>query len=420
MINAKSIQIYNLLKQNFKKHRWFWIIIASGTIIRIALNSAVDSFDFYAFVMWAKYLSVHRMADVFEFLPEGYTPYPPLYYYVLKGLGFFISVLGAWENKWLTYLIVRTPMIAADILVSHLIYRFTKKYISQKSALIGSAFYFLHPAIIYNTSIWGQIDSVVTLMGLLSVNSFIEKKPFWGIGIYLLGVITKLQILALLPLILFLSITSAKLKSLFKYLMFWISAITLPFLPIIFAKGFKWTWDYFFTIPNWYAYTSVYTYNLWAPFGFIVSDNTKLFGLLEYKYIGIFLFWLVAFFILKPLFNTKNRTPLAIVFAGFLLWYDFSFFATRIHSRYLIYSFGFLAPLIYKYPLLSILVTILMFANFILPLKTSFLTPISNLLNQPAVVRIFVIYGFGVYILAYKKYRQMLLKKIDFKAEHRQ
>ncbi|KKS86293.1 MAG: hypothetical protein UV59_C0001G0016 [Candidatus Gottesmanbacteria bacterium GW2011_GWA1_43_11] len=390
------------------KTRWLLLVIFVGMGLRIILNTAVESFDFYAFVMWAKYLSTHSVTDVFEFLPEGYTPYPPLYYYVLMLLGHLISLLNLWDNTWLTYLIIRTPVFLADIGVCLLVYRLTKKYVSPKAAIPASIFYFLHPVIVYNTSVWGQIDSVVTLLGLLSIAFFISHRYFRAILIYTLGVLTKLQILALLPIIGFLSLVSGSGRRLFKYALILVPVVAAPFVPIVLSKGIKWTWDYFFTIPNWYAYTSVYTYNLWAPFGFIVSDNTKLLNVIEYKYIGILLFWFVALLILQPLFIKKNRTPLVLLFAAFLLWYDFSFFATRIHSRYLIYSFGFFAPFVTRFPLTGLLLSFLMVLNLLLPLQVDVLRPVTEFLNKPAVIILFVIFAFGLFIISFKRYRQLV------------
>jgi hypothetical protein len=183
----------------------------------------------------------------------------------------------------------------------------------------------------------------------------------------------------------------------------------IPFLPIIFEKGIPWTWSYFFTIPNWYAYTSVYAYNLWAPFGFIVSDNHRLLGLIAYKYVGILLFWVVAGLILSPLRLTKYRRPEVLMFAAFLLWYDFSFFATRIHSRYLIYSFGFFAPFILNFPYLGLALSILMVANLLLPLKNPLLAPLTTFLNQPGMILVGVGYAFWLFIRLYKAYRRLYL-----------
>ncbi len=403
----------NKIKSHIRNNSIFWVIIVLGICVRILLNSAVDSFDFHAFVMWANYLTVHRIADAFTYLPEGYTPYPPLYYYILWFLGRTISFLGVWENKWLTYLIIRIPVIAADTLIAYLIYLFTQKNMSKKEAIIAVIFYFLHPAVIYNTSIWGQIDAIVTLLGFLSVVAFLSKQNFWGIGLYILGVITKLQILALLPLIVFLSLNKKPgIHKFFTSLLVWGAIAFLPFVPIVYVNGFKWTWDYFFTIPNWYAYTSIYAYNIWAPFGFIVSDNTKLFGLIAYKFIGIGLFWFVAFIILYPLFKKVNRTPQAIMYAAFLLWFDFAFFATRIHSRYLIYSFGFFAPFSAKFPKLAALISIIMIGNLLLPNKNVVLSAFVYWLNQPIVIAGIVIFAFCIFIYSYKLYIKRILRRV--------
>jgi len=390
------------------KRRGLLLVIFVGLGLRILLNTAVESFDFYAFVMWAKYLSTHSISDVFEFLPEGYTPYPPLYYYLLMVLGHLISLLNMWDNTWFTYLIIRTPVFLADVGVCLLIYNLTKKYVSPQAAIPASLFYFLHPVIIYNTSVWGQIDSVVTFLGLFCIAFFIGQHRFKAMFIYTLGVLTKLQILALLPIVGFLSLVSGSWRKLLLYMFILVPVIAAPFVPIVLSKGFTWTWDYFFTIPNWYAYTSVYTYNLWAPFGFIVSDNTKLFNLIEYKYIGILLFWFVALLILQPLFSKKNRFAQALLFAAFLLWYDFSFFATRIHSRYLIYSFGFFAPFITRFPLIGLLLSLLMTANLLLPLQVDVLRPVTELLNKPPVIILFVLFAFGLFILSFSRYRKLI------------
>jgi len=402
------MKLLTWFEQSWKTHTWFWILLLLGLMFRISLNSAVDSFDFYAFVMWAKYLTTHKIADLFEFLPDGYTPYPPLYYYVLWFLGRVISSLGVWSNKWLTYFIIRVPVFLADIGVYILVYNFTKKYITKTQAHISAAFYFLHPAIIYNTSIWGQVDSVVTLLGLGSILSLTKGRQFLGISLYAADILTKLQSLALLPLTGFLILRGHSKKKLAVIVVVVGILSLIPFLPVVFIKGIKWTWDYFFTIPNWYAYTSIYTYNLWAPFGFIVSDNTKLFGILQYKYIGIFLFWFVAYLILKPLTKSQNQKPILFMFAAFLLWYDFSFFATRIHSRYLIYSFGFFAPYFVLFPRLGMALSLLMIANFLLPLKTPWLTVLVQLLNTQAVIFIMVLYAFSIFIWAYTKYKNLI------------
>ncbi len=386
-----------------------FLLLFIGLIIRLILTNVVYSFDAASFVIWAKYLTTHKLAELFEYLPDGYTPYPPIYYYVLAIMGRIIGFFNLWSYEKLTYVLIKLPVISADIVSTLIIYKFTYRYLSKKSALISAAFYYLHPAIIYNTSVWGQIDSVIILLGLLTVAHFIYKKYFWALFCYLLGVLTKLQSLALLPLVLYLSLINLKLTKIIKYGLVLIILAILPFIPVIQNKGVQWTWDYFFTIPNWYAYTSVYAYNLWAPFGFIISDNNKLFNLIQFKYLGIAIFWIVALFILLPFKNPKNRNPAVIMFAAFLLWYDFSYFATRIHSRYLIYSFGFFAPFFFKFPVSGILLSLLMFADFLLPNKNPLFAPLVAFLNHPVVIILFVIYALGLFCRLLRNYHKLLL-----------
>ncbi|HCM37658.1 MAG: hypothetical protein UV61_C0002G0211 [Candidatus Gottesmanbacteria bacterium GW2011_GWB1_43_11] len=383
------------------------LIFVIGIIARLVLTNIVYSFDAASFVIWAKYLVNHRLADLFEFLPAGYTPYPPIYYYVLKVLGKTIEFFGWWKPDWLAYLLIKIPVFTADIIVASLVYHFTLKYLSKTDALWATGFYFLHPAIIYNTSVWGQIDSIIIAMGLVSIMLIFQKKIFPGLLFYLLDVLTKLQSLAMLPLILFLAVVETPFKKTLRLLPWIILIGILPFIPVVWVKGFKWTWDYFFTIPNWYAYTSVYTYNLWAPFGFIVTDNSKFLGLVQFKYLGIVLFWLAAVLILYPLRKKANRTPLMYMFAAFLLWYDFSYFATRIHSRYLIYSFGFFAPFFRRFPGIGILLSILMIADFLLPNKNPALVWLVDWLNQPITIVTFVIYAGGLFVLSYHAYQKL-------------
>ena len=112
-----------------------------------------------------------------------------------------------------------------------------------------------------------------------------------------------------------------------------------------------------------------------------------------------------------PSYHKLSQVPFLtvnLIFAAFLLWYDFSYFATRIHSRYLIYSFGFFAPFFAQFPKLGILLSILMVANFLLPNKNPILSSLVYVLNQPAVVAVFTIYGFLLFLGLYQAYVKKL------------
>ena len=63
----------------------------------------------------------------------------------------------------------KLPAIASDLATGYLIYLIVKKIKSPKAGLIASAFYIFNPALIFNSTLWGQVDSLTALFYLLSI-----------------------------------------------------------------------------------------------------------------------------------------------------------------------------------------------------------------------------------------------------------
>ncbi len=383
-----------------------FLILGIGLIVRILLNHTTTAADETSFVLWARYLTEHRLVDLYDFLPGGYLTYPPVYYYVLWVMGWAGNISSVWQNEWLSYLLVKLPVFASEIAGTLLTYRVTKKMFGEKSALWGSAFFFLHPAVIYTTSVWGQIDSVITCLSLASIIALFNKRLKLGWLLFILGVLIKLQMLAVFPILLVL--TWREKKKLFE--LWWTPlAVLVALLPLLVPKGIGWTLKYFASFPNQYPYTSVYAYNLWSPLGFIVGDKLKLFSLIEVRLVGIVLLLAAALFIVWPLRRNKINLP-ELLFAGFLLYFAFAFFPTRIHSRYLVYSLGFIAPFVLRYPILSLGVSILMIVNLLLPNHQLEIESLVKFLNQPITIWVMMLFGLGLFIYAMRLYAYKILK----------
>lgn len=384
-------------------------ILIAGIVLRLVLNNSIYSRDAYSFILWTHYLTQHSLVDLYKQLPEGYLTYPPIYYYILMPIGGILTAFNLWQNQWLSYMLVKLPVFFADTLTTLLIYRFTRSFQKERYALWSATFYFLHPAIIYNTSVWGQIDSVIIFLGLLSISLFLKKRFLFALAIFVVSMLTKLQSLALLPLMASLSFLSLSLKQLVKFGSTLTFLTLIVFLPVLTNESFMWTVKYFAAMPNQYPYTSVYAYNLWAPVGFIVSDKTKFLSLIEYRHLGIIIFFLIAGIIVIPLWKKKFRTTRTIVFAAYLLFFNFAYFSTRIHSRYLIYTIGFFAPFIGIFPTIGMLLSVLIIANLLLPESNPLLLPVVHWLNQPIVITLFVLFGFLLFVLSLRAYRRVLL-----------
>src|SRR3990167_7106864 len=382
------------------------LIIIIGLFIRVILNNFVDSNDAKSFVIWANFLSHNSVVKLYETLPSDYLPYPPTYYYVLKPIGFILNFFK--NSDWISQLIVKLPVFASEVISTVIIYKFTRKLISKKGATISSAFFFLHPAIIYNTSIWGQIDSIIFMLSLAFVVFATLRKELLALIIYLVSVTIKLQALAILPLVAVWSLTSIKILRLRNYSIILILFGSLIFLPLFITKGILWSSKYLYSLPHQYPYTSIYAYNLWASSGFLTPDKVKLLGIIPYRLLGLAAYWTFAALIILPFLKNKNRKPTVILFAAFLLFFDFAFFSTRVHSRYLIYSLPFASVFVFLFPLEITTLSFLIILNLMLPMPYEGLRNVVLFLNQKTTVVTLSLFGLFLFLVFMNKYRKLI------------
>jgi Gpi18-like mannosyltransferase len=81
-----------------------------------------------------------------------------------------------WRDQGMTIL-VKLPSIISDLGVGWLIYKYLSKKKTVKSGFMLSALWLFNPTTWYNSSIWGQTDSIVNLLGLTAV-FYLLKKDF--------------------------------------------------------------------------------------------------------------------------------------------------------------------------------------------------------------------------------------------------
>ena len=233
-------------------------------------------------------------------------------------------------------------------------------------------------------------------------------KELLALIIYLISVTIKLQALAILPLVAVWSLTSIKILRLRNYSIILFFIGLLIFLPLFITKGILWSSKYLYSLPHQYPYTSVYTYNLWAFSGFLTPDKTKFLELIPYRLLGLAAYWIIAALIILPFLKSKNRKPIVVLFAAFLLFFDFAFFSTRVHSRYLIYSLPFVAPFASLFPLEVTALSFLIISNLMLPMPYEEVRNLVLFLNQKTTVIFFTLFGLTLFLVFMNKYKKLL------------
>lgn len=322
------------------KNRGFIIILFSGLIIRLILaflpGFKIDMGDWYA---WALRLSNFKFESFYS--KDVFTDYTPGYLYILSFLGFLKNFLSITDGAF-NYLL-KIPAIIAELIIGILIYHQRGKIISDKFALVVSAFIILNPALIFNSSIWGQVDSILTLFMLLAIiflsrGKFILSSFFFGIAL-----IIKPQAVALIPLYALFLARNLNIKNIIKIIipsLLIIFLLSLPFFPnqtLINLAG------HILSTANQYFYTSLNAYNFWGIIGFWINDGLS-WNSISYQvwgYIMLAVYWIIiAFFYIHKKISLAAVSTLAAL--------GFFFLPTRVHERYLYPAIIFLILLLTK------------------------------------------------------------------------
>ncbi|SNQ59170.1 hypothetical protein [Candidatus Methanoperedens nitratireducens] len=346
-----------MLNEKSKIYMWISLILMS-LIVRIYLSQFEGySSDIWYFKIWSRAAYYNEFQD---FYSSVWSDYPPFYIYVLWFVGFIYSFFSSSFdiNTTIFTILIKSPANIIDIITSFLIFIIVKKYAEFRTALLIMLSYLFNPAIIYNSAVWGQVDSINTIFILLTLFFMVSGKlELAGISVAV-AILTKPQSLLILPLFVILTIKTLKVKilpvktrisRLAKISM--ISSgvfvtLALPFhlkslkITDVLVKIIRpYTTGY-----NEYSYTSLNAFNLWAFPGFWKPDDIP-FLFLSYRLWSYILFGILFIYVLYV--TVKTRDNRIIYFASAILFFGFFMLFTRVHERYLFPMFAPLAVVMY-------------------------------------------------------------------------
>lgn len=286
--------------------------------------------DQNTFIGWS-----NRLVEVgFARFYEAWSDYLPGYLYILWFLGWLKKTVAIPQ-----VLLFKLPAIISDIATGLIIYLIVNKLKNKKWGLIASSFYLFNPAIIANSTLWGQADSLTALFSLLAV-WLVNINPLVSSLALAFGTLVKPQVALAAPVVLFVMLRRKwKMDKIARYVLISLSFFILGFVPFAGGKSFiLFILERITTTLGQYLYTSVNAFNFWGLFGFWRKD------IVVSQLIGFAATAGISLFAARKLWKTKNaRFFLAsIVFSS-----GFMFF-TRMHERHLL---PVLAPLIVAFAL---------------------------------------------------------------------
>ncbi len=368
------------------------MLVVLGFIIRcVFIQSKGFETDVSTFQAWATELVEGGFRN---FYANGhFADYPPGYFYILGFVGWIWEALFKTSDtsEQILRAMVKLPAIIADLGVGVLLYAVARRFANAWIALGTAALYLLNPAIIFNSAIYGQVDSIPAGFALLAVYLLFRSdddkagRLNWYVVFAWLALayslLIKPQAAVLIPLFIAFAVSDPSRRRP-RLIATGIGILASFVLAIVLTEPFHsgnpvavlvWLFERYQYGSSVYAFNSVNAFNLWAikgsgpgffaPGQFWVSDSNFI-GFLPQWAWGVGL--LLAALALVIWRYVQDRSERAFLESCAIATLAFFILSTRMHERYIFDGLLFAiacVPLAKRYLWGAIALSIVLFAN---------------------------------------------------------
>lgn len=356
--------------------KFFLILAMFAFALRLYLAQFLTyHLDLNTFKSWSYYLAAHEFKS---FYANVWSDYLPGYHYILWFLGIIREWLIINSIPFNEVVFYKLPSIIADILNALFIFLIARKFAAPKKALFAAIFFLFNPAVLANSTFWGQADSFATLFIILSFYLILQKK-FWFAAI-IIGFGQTVKPIAFLSIpiyLIFIFLTNNKKlsQSLWKSLVFLIIitfTFTVTFLPFNHLPNlFEFINSLLQQTFHQYPYTSLNAFNFWAIASDFWIPDKLTFISVTFQNWGNILFGVIYALLLIILVSKFKAVENKFLFLTYILticYFAMFMFLTRIHERHLFYGLTFISLLLPALSLKEILLSIIPFIIYILNL----------------------------------------------------
>jgi dolichyl-phosphate-mannose-protein mannosyltransferase len=319
------------MKNNFSLEKREVIALAALLIIAFIVRFTFFSNQGYAEVDTKDFMAWFQTAADYgprTFYTRTWCDYPPFNIYFFWIFGLLAKSLSLFGTSLFTY-IMKLPPNLFDMATSALIFVFVRKSLNFKMALLAAVLYAFNPAVIFNAAIWGQFDAIYTFFLVLSLMLALASKPELSAVTFTLGILTKPQSIALLPLIALLIFEKKGWRRLLTSILAGAATVFAVIIPFEWSNPVTFLGNIYFGAYSGYEYTSINAFNTWALGGLWVPDgNLFIVGWILFGAFTVF-----TLYVLHKRFNVSGE--MLALFSAFMLLFGFFMLPTRIHERYL-------------------------------------------------------------------------------------
>lgn len=378
-----------------KFNRSFYWILFLALIVRLYVSYFQYSGDVLNHLVWGNSFLHYPVGFYSRHFP-GFNDanYPPMAIYLFAISGFLyrtVTSLFSFLNQTLSIFpsllvplfelenvqlgFMKLPAIFADLGIGLMLYKIFRK-LKYLRPLLSTSLFLFNPAIIYVSSVWGQIESVTILFLILSLYCalFAQKKHLYlSIFFFALSALTKQTALWFAPLYFLLWYQELNMDGWIRGTISGLVLIIFSYLPFGLGPLAAFV-NYFSTLTGSSDYVSDAAYNFWWFIYPTPTPDSTLIGILSIRQISIaLLISLLVVFMYKLFKDYQLRTFLNYLFFWSLAVF---FLQTRVHERHLAPAlvFALLTPgLAGRYYLDYLAISLYHFFNLYTILKLPFI-----------------------------------------------
>ena len=379
---------------------WLPFVVAA-IFVRLLLTALpAYAIDMNGYVGWSRFLADSGPS---RFYGTFHVVYAPLFHYFLWFTGEVAKVFH-FSAETHAYAI-KLWSVLADAAGAGLLLWLARDLKLARSGWPFALMYFMNPAVLFNTSVWGQFDGIPGTLLFAVLLLFRKDRPIPAALLFVAAVLVKPQsgLLAPLVLLLFLRAVAARpwrrallctgltlVGGIGLYL-----AVVLPFYTPTSQSGtlpgwldpFWWLFDLYLRSMQDYPYGTANAWNLWYLLGGQIRPDSTLLRGLPHAVWGLLL--LLPFVVWALWLGTRRNGQVAIrttqfasdpllmptLPAAWLLLFSAYLLMTKMHERYLVPALliGTAAALVHRQLLPSVMVASLVsFLNQLVLYQMSF------------------------------------------------
>ena len=330
---------------SFQVRSLFCTLFFAAALIRLIAAGLSRGFgtDTACFAAWADRIFLVGPGNFYS--PDVFTDYPPGYMYLLYPIGALRSLLKIEYYSAVHLILLKLPSILCDLGCGWLLWREAQRKGLSAQALFLCAAYLFNPAVILNSSVWGQVDAVFTFTLACMCISLVHERLVPAYVAFFAALLIKPQALFLLPILIAAMVDQLILRdfsrnNIFTPLMNLLRSLAYCILSLCAAVllcapfGLEKVWEQYFNTVASYPYAAVNACNFWglAGLNWISQDNTFM-GLPYYFYGYALILAAVLAVLYYSLKHRRDREKYPVLAA--LLLITVFVFSVRMHERYL-------------------------------------------------------------------------------------